>query len=132
MVRLDPEDVDARLSLGSALTAAGQCAQAVPELEQAVRLAPQWPVPLSRLAWALATCPDYSPDAFDRAVALARQAAELTAYADPHVLDTLAMALAASGKETEARLTWERALELAQRSGDARFASELQRKLSRR
>ena len=134
VVRLDPKDVDARLSLGSALTAAGQCAQAVLELEQAVRLArqPQWHEPLSRLAWALTTCPNDSPDALERAVSAAQQAAELTSYRDPYVLDTLAAALAASGKETEARGTWERALELAQRSGDARFASELQRKLSRR
>ena len=132
VVRLDPENVDARISLGSALTASGQCAQAVLELERAMRLEPGWPEPKARLAYALIQCPHSSPDALERALAFASEAAQMTRFQDASVLDTLGDALVASGRREDGREAWRAAVALAQRDGNVDLIEELRGKLSRR
>jgi len=131
VVRLTPEDPDSRLSLGVALIASGRCTPGIGELEETLRIEPSWPEAMSRLAYALARCPQSAPDAVPRALALASRAADLTGHSDPNVLDSLAHALAAAGRDEEARETWRGALGLAERTGNRRLAQELRRQLSR-
>ena len=129
-VRLDPEDVEAWMSLGTALIGTGACAEAIPALERAAQQATMWAELMSRVAWGLVTCREQGPEILGRAVTYARRAAELTSFTDPDILDTLATALAASGHAAEAKLTWRNALVLAERSGNIRLTVSLRQKLA--
>ncbi len=69
------------------------------DLEQVVRLAPDWSEPCNSLAWLLATCPDASFHDGPRAVELARRALEHSSEPTrAECLDTLAAALAQIGE----------------------------------
>lgn len=81
----------------------GDHAHQFEDLEQAVRLAPDWSAACNSLAWLLATCPDPSYRDGRRAVALGRRALE--SAPEPmraECLDTLAAALAEADEFAEA------------------------------
>ncbi|HSF20170.1 MAG TPA: tetratricopeptide repeat protein [Vicinamibacteria bacterium] len=132
VVRLEPENADAHVSLGSALTATGECVPAIRALERSTTIEPDWPEAKARLAYALTECPHSAPDASERAVILASEAATMSGYRDPFILETLGDALMASGRAREAAEAWQAALELAERSGQEQLSGELERKLSGR
>jgi hypothetical protein len=77
----------------------------------------------------LTQCPNATLDAPVLAIDYARRAAELVGYGDPHVLETLGDALAASGRTAEAGDVWSRALELAA-GRDAQLEAALRKKLA--
>jgi tetratricopeptide (TPR) repeat protein len=81
-------------------------AAALADLQAAHGIAPDHPEVCNCLAWMLATRSD--PQVWDgpRAVALARQACQATEWKEPHMLDTLAAALAATGAFDEA-IRWQ-------------------------
>ncbi|HXV62451.1 MAG TPA: tetratricopeptide repeat protein [Vicinamibacteria bacterium] len=132
VVRLEPENADAHVSLGSALTAAGQCLPAIRALERSTTLEPDWPEAKARLAYALTQCPHSAPDATERAVVLASEAAAMSGYRDPFVLETLGDAFRASGRTDDAAGAWRAALELAESLGREQLAVVLRGKLSGR
>ena len=75
----------------------GDYRQALAGYEEAARGDPVEAGPLNDLAWFLSTCPDATFRNGERAVELATRACELTERKAPHVLDTLAAALAETG-----------------------------------
>jgi hypothetical protein len=79
----------------------------------------------ANLAWLLATSPD--PEQRDAAAALrfAGQAADLTAYRNPNVLDTLAAAHAEAGRFADAAAWQRRAIQLAPPGARQEFVERL-------
>jgi len=84
---------------------------------------------LNNTAWILATNPNVSIRNGAEAVTLAQQAVALTGGQEPNVLGTLAVALAETGKFSEAIQTTEKAIELAKQQNKAALAESLQAKL---
>ena len=107
----------------------GQFSGALNHFQKAVSLRPEWPEALNRLAWILATYP--SPDARqpDKAIALARLAANLTEYGNATILDTLATAYAAGGQFEQAVKTERRALVVASVEPPNTLVPEIRRRL---
>ena len=88
--------------------------------------APNDPWPHNNLAWILATAtPPPLRDAAG-AVRHARRALALAGGPDPFMLDTLAVAQLSAGEQTAALATLEKALRIAQQSGDAETLALLQ------
>lgn len=80
---------------------------------------------LNNFAWLLATSNDARIRDAHNAELLARRGCEVTRYANPHFLDTLAAACAAQGRFAEAREFGNRALALAASSTSNAFAREI-------
>jgi len=127
-VRLRPSYAMARFNLGSALVLLGRDRDAVGEFHEAIRLAPESPASFNALAWLRATHADSSLRDGREAVELAERAAGLAGNADPGILDTLAAALAETGRFEEAVATAEKAKRLAEAAGDAPLAREIERR----
>jgi Flp pilus assembly protein TadD len=87
-----------RVAIAAAASAAGECAAARANAQDALRLQPDWPPALRALAWALATCADGAQRDPARAIELGEQAARLTQRRDAAVLDALAAAYASAGR----------------------------------
>jgi cytochrome c-type biogenesis protein CcmH/NrfG len=96
--RLEPDDPVGYRLFGRALMLNGQADEAVTQFQEAQRLDPDDYVPLLRLAWILATHPDRARRQPDEALRLAKTAADLTAYRNVEVLNTLAAAYASAGQ----------------------------------
>jgi Flp pilus assembly protein TadD len=113
VIRRDPGHAVALADRGRALGQLGRHAAALADARRAVELRPNDVVLLNQLAWLLATCPDDSVHNGSEAVTLATRAAELSAWRDPAVLDTLAAAYAKC-RDFGAAVRWaEAALALA-------------------
>ena len=80
---------------------------------------------LNNLGWLLAAGSDPKLRAPSQALALAREAAQRTDHRDPKVLDTLATAQAAAGRNAEALETAGRALELAEAQDQQALAESI-------
>jgi tetratricopeptide (TPR) repeat protein len=128
-VRLEPEQAEHHANQASALQELGREADAIDAYREALRLGARAPAFLNNLAWLLATGEHGGEQGPEDAVRLAREAAEATDFRNAGVLDTLAAAYAAAGRMQDAVHTAERALELAQASGDADFAAEIRSRL---
>ncbi len=108
--------------------AAGQFAAAKATLEQGVAC-PNGNAGLEAdLAWLLATCPEVVIRDGQRAVALATELCERTAYRDPMALSTLAVAYAESQMYDRAIATQLEAIRLASEHDDAGMLVELRRR----
>ena len=80
----------------------GQTAEAIAQFRQAIQLRPGFTAALNNLAWILAASPEPQFRDGDEAVRLATEACELTHYAHPGTLATLAAAYAERGQFQEA------------------------------
>ena len=109
---LSPNDARAHFGLGSVLAMHGHRRLALEHLQAAVQIKDGWAAPLNAMAWILAASPDDALRDPTRAVDMAARAAELTGYKNPQVLDTLAVAQAATGRFEQAVETATRALDL--------------------
>ena len=103
-----------------ALYQSRRIAEAVLQLREAVRLAPNNVVFVNRLAWVLATCPEASIRNGTEAVRLAQWPARISQGQEPTFLGTLAAAHAEAGDFAQAIEAAERAVTLASARGDAR------------
>lgn len=83
-----PDNADLYSILGDIYYSKQKYAQAIEAYEQSIMLEPHNPKALNNLAWLLATCEDESFRDPQRALKLAKKAAELEKA--PHILDTLA------------------------------------------
>ena len=126
-LELNPDYSQARANLGLALQRLGRLEEARQELEAALEARPEWPVAQNALARILATHPDPSGRDPQKAVQLADRAAELTAYENSAILDTLAAAYAAAGQFEKAAAVAEEAIRLAT---DAALAEDIRARLS--
>jgi tetratricopeptide (TPR) repeat protein len=102
VLRLDPGHTDALNNLGLVNQKLGQPDDAVPCFRKAIELRPDFTVALNNLAWLLATSPDAQYRDGPEALRLATRACELTHYANPNTLATLAAACAETGQTGEA------------------------------
>ena len=107
-----------RFTLGSALSARGELAEALARYRETIRLNPNFQEALNSLAWALATNPDPRFRDGAEAVQVATRACELTQYQHPEALAGLAAAYAETGRFSDAIAFAERAEGLA-RGSDA-------------
>ena len=99
---LRPDYADAYFNLGHVALRMDGARAAAPHFRRAAALKPDWVVASISAAWLLATTAESDVRAPFEAAQLAERAVQLTGRADPRVLDTLAVAYAASGRFEEA------------------------------
>jgi tetratricopeptide (TPR) repeat protein len=126
-IRLKPDHAEARNrlsylqtdyskalgSMASTLAGQGKYAEAIRFYQAALKAQPHQEGALNNLAWLLASCPDAAFRDGSEAVRLATRACELTGYAQPLIIGTLAAAQAEAGDFQTAVATAERAAALA-------------------
>jgi len=125
-VTLDPKEAEAQYELGLCLAMARQPGMALSHLQAAAQLRPDWTDPLNAAAWILATDGDGQVRNGPEAVSLAESAAALSHGQDPVILNTLAAAYAETGRFDDATNTAGKAIALAQQSGRAALAGQIQ------
>jgi tetratricopeptide (TPR) repeat protein len=124
-VASEPGSARYRAALASSLANTGRAEEALAEFRIALRLRPRWRPAANDLAWILATHPD--PRVRDPQEALRLiESVLLDPETQPALLDTLAAALAATGRFEEALATADRALSLADRQPG--LAAEIRRR----
>ena len=124
-----PDSVHAHYQLGLALQSRDRFAGAVAQLQKVLELDPKHIPAQNNLAWLLATCPDNSVRNGQKAVALARQAVQLSGGNIPEILDTLAAAYAEAGSFSEAVATAQLALDLSAAQNKKDLAEIIQNQL---
>jgi tetratricopeptide (TPR) repeat protein len=116
---LSPNLVEAHTLLGSSLEAVGDLRSAIDAYDRALSIDPEHLEANNNLAWLLATAPDAGLRDGERAVELARRSVAVLRV--PATLDTLAAALAETGRFDEAVIVVEEAIRVSrqQRSASA-------------
>ncbi len=126
---LSPGLPGARLHFANALIAVGRYGDADAALVDAIRLQPHDTELLANRAWLLATAPDDRVRDGEEAVELASRVCQAENYRDPYSLETLAAALAETGRYDHAVTTAEHARALAQSHGLSDLVATLNRHL---
>ena len=116
--------------LALALVQLGQAEESIGHFKETIRLKPEWVGPRSSFAWLLATHNDARIRNGAEAIRLAKQACELTGYAESRLLVTLAVGYAASGEFSEAIDTLGRALNLTQATNDRKLTDDIDKYLN--
>src|SRR5262249_46459730 len=116
-VRFAPQGAKYRYNFASALAEVGQEDESAEQFREALRLDAAWPPVVRHLAWELATCQQPSAGAPVLALDPARQACPGITPPEPEALDTLAAALASSGRFEEAVGVAQKALALVASTG---------------
>ena len=127
VVGLAPNTAAAFLGFGNFLVGQGYSAQALPCYQQALKLEPNSVEALSRLAWTYATHQDAAVRHGAEALRLATQACALTQEKDAVSLNALAAAYAENGQFPKAIEAAQKALALAQSSGQTQIAPIVQK-----
>jgi len=124
-LQLTPRDAIARHNLAKVLVGTGRINEAIEHYNEFLQLAPDSIVALTNLAWLLASRePEQGGDPA-RAIQLAQRARELSRQENPYCLDALAVAYAAAGRFSDAVITAERAVEVAESTGQSRLAQKI-------
>jgi tetratricopeptide (TPR) repeat protein len=133
-----PDDAEAYRPRAQTLGDPNRCEESVGDLERALKLAPESAWTLDNLAWLYPACGGAESRTPDIALPLAEKAVEL-APDSPDYLDTLARALAGSGRLEEALEAQARALEAAELQGNSglketltEYYEELKRQVCRK
>jgi len=124
-VQLDPNSANAHDNLAIALTRLGRLDEAILHYRKAVEIEPNRLSAIASLAWLLATHPLAERRDGEEALVLAQRGCQLTGYAHPGPLNSLAAAYAELGRFDQAVKAAERALDLAKRAGDQQLAAEI-------
>ena len=128
-VQFEPDSPTANASLVIALLHEGKVEEASTFFGNALRIKSEHPDLMNNLAWIAAA---YKGNAFynpQQAVQLAERACELTDYKDAGILDTLAVAYAATNRFPDAIDTAQKALKIAQSAGDNQMIDQIQQRL---
>ena len=125
----NPKDGTAHLWLGHSLIRAGRAKEAVGHFRRALQLDPGSGLAANELAWILATHSDAAIRDPKESLVLAHQALKHAGLRRVGILDTLAAAHAANRNYDEAVRTIKEAVALTKKSGDAKLAAALQRRL---
>jgi tetratricopeptide (TPR) repeat protein len=110
-LQIEPNQPASHYNIGIILELRGEMREAVRHFNLALTEKTRWPDLLVRLGWILATSADAGLRDGARALAVAREAAEATAFKDSTALDALAAAYAAVGRYDEAIETAQTALD---------------------
>ncbi|MCP4709807.1 MAG: tetratricopeptide repeat protein [Planctomycetes bacterium] len=113
VIQLKSNDHTLHGQLASALSQRGKHDKAIEHWRQALKLKPDWIVAYDNLAWILINAEDQNIRRPAEALTLALQAADLTLYNQPDVLETLSLAYAANDNIPAAIATAEKGLTLA-------------------
>jgi protein O-mannosyl-transferase len=128
-VRFGPQVAKYRYNYASALQEVGQEDEAAAQFREALRLDAGWPQSVRQLAWELATSKQTSASHSMLAVHLARQACPGVTPPEPEALDTLAAALAGSGRFEEAVGVAQKALALSASTGQPERVKPIEERL---
>lgn len=128
-LQIDPAQPGMLDQLATSYYSRGRTDKALKHWTEALKLQPERINVLNALAWVKATSPDDKYLDTQQALELARRACELAEYKKPELLDTLAAALAANGKFTEAVETAQKAIKLAASEENKPLLQELQQHL---
>lgn len=116
LIGRDPQSAEAYRVRADAKLAVGDHETAIEDYERALEIGFESEAArsglLNNLAWVYATSPNDKLRKGDRALELAKEAAELTEHKEPHILSTLAAAYAETGNFEEAVKWSEKAVEL--------------------
>jgi len=123
-IQINPGRAGTYLNLGLTLGQMGRTREAIAQYRKALELDPDLPTALNNLAWILATSSDEQLRNGAEAVWLAERACELTHYAQPWFVGTLAAAYAEAGRFPEAATTAEKAEQLAINTGQPAVAAK--------
>jgi protein O-mannosyl-transferase len=129
-LKTQSRDYRARNRLGESLDRLGETREAIVQYREAMRLCPGWVVPINNLAWLLATSREAECRNGPEATRLAEQACSATGDREPAILDTLAAALAESGRYSEAVAIARQAAAGARYRGDLKLAQEVEGRLA--
>ena len=113
LLEIEPENVEARNTLGTALIQHGHVKEAIDEWQDVLAIQPENGNAASNLAWVFATCPEDSIRDGTRAVELARESSSYSGGKIAMIYRVLAAAYAESGRFAEAIETAQRGTELA-------------------
>lgn len=125
-VVLRPGDARGHKRLAAVLSELGRSREAIAVLRIAMERLPADASIAERLAWTLATCPDERHRDPAEAERLARDVVARSGGEVPQALDTLAAALAAGGKFTEAIAAATEARDLAAKTGRADLVADIE------
>ncbi len=128
-IQIDPEYAAAHSNLGVALQLQGRPDEAIGHYRQAIQIDPDLASAHNNLAWILATCPDPGVRKEKQAIKFAELAAELTNYKNAEVLDSLAVAQAATGQFDQAEATAQKAIEIASNAKNNELAAIISKRL---
>ncbi len=129
VIQLRPTDANPHYLAGR-LLAADQPQVAITEFSEAMRLKPNWWVPVWALAWLRATHPQAQVRNGAEALQLAERACALTGGQDARALDALGAAYAEVGRFPEAQAAAQRAGELAGATGNPALARAIAERLA--
>ncbi|MGE3469468.1 MAG: hypothetical protein AB7O28_03915, partial [Vicinamibacterales bacterium] len=122
------EDLAVANALAFAWAAEGRAGEAIMLLRRTLARHADDPTTSANLARLLVTADPPALRDADEALRLASGLNDRTGGQDPRVLDTLALALAATGRSADARRAMDAAIAQARDRGDAAFAAELERR----
>ncbi len=117
------------LNLGYALINLGEFERAISTWEKGIEVFPGHPGITTNLIWVMATAPDERARNAPRAVQLAEDTCRRYGYGSSLLLDPLAAAYANAGRFDEAVEAAEKALELAEASGNEPLATGIRSRL---
>lgn len=126
---VDPNVAEAQEQLALQLIRTANRATAEQFLKRTLQIRPKWPLLVNELAWILATSPSADRRDPQRALALARQAVEMSGGGNANVLDTLAAASAANDEPDRAVEIARRAAALALDKQDAELESQIESRI---
>ena len=128
-LRLQPDLPDARRKLATLLLGRQRTGEALQEYRELLRRSPDSFEPMNNLAWILATHPDPKFRDGAEAVRLAERAALLAGSNSTSAVDTLAAAYAEAGRLPEAVAKMNKAIALAEASGQTNSALKFRGRL---
>jgi tetratricopeptide (TPR) repeat protein len=126
LLEIEPDNVEARNTLGTALIQQGHLREAIEQWQEALAIQPENGNAASNLAWVFATCPEDSFRDGRHAVELAEKALRVSGGKIPMIYKVLAAAYAESGRFSDAIESAQRGAELAMNQGNPGLATELQ------
>ena len=128
---MEPEAFEDNTSLVNLLAVRGRFAEAVAHCRKVFQTGPGNLPVQNKLAWMLATCPEASVRSGAEAVAIARRLTQGRGGNEPNCLATLAAAYAEADQFPAAVAAAERAVALAQSSGQTILVLKFQSQLAR-
>lgn len=129
VLKARPDRAEVYYYLGLAYAQQDNYEQAIRNYRESLRLKGDWVDALNNLAWLLATATDTKFRNPAEAVKLAEQACELTKYEQADLLDTFAVAYAAAGRFSPAIETSEKAIKIAEKTGQKQLGEEILERL---